>query len=357
MPRLRTSVSALTPYQAGRPIEEVARSLRLDPADLVKLASNESPQPPFPEVVEAITAAASEINRYPDNDCYEPTRALAPLLGVGEDHILFGGGSSDLLRTIALAVGGPGTTAVYPWPSFIIYRVAPLLAGGDTVEVPLDGELRHDLGAMLDAIRSDTTVVFLCNPNNPTGTYLAHSDVTSFIASVPPETLVVVDEAYFEYVTEPDYATAIPEAIARSNVVVLRTFSKIYGLAALRVGYAVGQPETLAGLRRAQGPFTVSSLAQVAAVEALKHPDRVAERCRLNRDERSRIEKELAARGVEYAASQTNFVYVRPTVGPSTAELLKRGVIVREMSDGFIRVTIGLPEENDRFLSALDEVS
>ncbi|MGH9199367.1 MAG: aminotransferase class I/II-fold pyridoxal phosphate-dependent enzyme, partial [Acidimicrobiia bacterium] len=171
MPLLRPEVQRIMPYEAGRPIEEVARSLGLDPETIIKLASNESPQPPFPEVIAAIARAAVGVNRYPDNDWYEPARALAPVLGVNEENLMFGGGSSDLLRVISLAVGGPGTSSVYPWPSFVIYRMAPLLAGSELIEVPLTSRHRFDLDAMVGAVRADTTLVFVCNPNNPTGTY------------------------------------------------------------------------------------------------------------------------------------------------------------------------------------------
>lgn len=358
MSPLRPGLAGILPYEAGRPIEDVARSLGLDPETVIKLASNESPQPPFPEVVEAIAAAAGGVNRYPDNDWHEPTRALAPVLRISEDNLMFGGGSSDLLRVFSLALGGPGTSAVLAWPSFVIYRMAPLLAGSELIEVPLTSDHRFDSRAMIDAVRPDTTVLFVCNPNNPTGTYLSRSELSILISEVPSAVTVIVDEAYFEYVTAPDYATAIPEALERSNVVVTRTFSKIYGLAALRIGYAIGRPETLRELRRAQAPFTVSSLAQVAAVEALRYPSRVAERRRSNAEERSRVEKELEARHIEFVTSQANFVYLRPRDdhGQSFQRFLEAGVIVREMGEGFIRVTVGLPGENDRFIAALEQI-
>ena len=358
MPLLRPEVQRIKPYEAGRPIEQVARSLGIDPDTIIKLASNESPQPPFPEVIEAIARAAVGVNRYPDNDCYEPARVLGPVLGVEEENLVFGGGSSDLLRVISLAVGGPGTSTVYAWPSFVIYRMAPLLAGSELVEVPLTARHRFDLDAMVGAIRADTTLVFVCNPNNPTGTYLTASEISGLIERVPAHVMVVIDEAYFEYVTASDYATSIPEALQRSNVVVTRTFSKIYGLAALRIGYAVGQAESLRELRRAQAPFSVGTLAQVAAVEALKYPARVEERRRINTEERNRIEKELEAREIEYVPSQANFVYLRPRVDhlPTFTRFLEAGVIVREMGVGIVRVTVGLPEENDKFLSALDQI-
>ena len=351
-------MAKIPPYEAGRPIEEVARSLGLDPATVIKLASNESPAPPFPEVIEAITAAAAGINRYPDNDWFELAEAVAHRLQIDPDHLMFGGGTSELLRVISLAVGGEGTSAVYPWPSFIIYRMGTVLAGSTPIEVPLTADYHLDLDAMSNAVRSDTTVVFLCNPNNPTGTHRSSADVTAFIDSIPPRALVVVDEAYFEYVTAADYRSASDMALDRPNVVVLRTFSKIYSLASLRVGYAIGQPSTLADLRRAQAPFTVSGLAQVAALTAVQYPNRVAERAEFNHGERSRIETALQTRRVKYVPSQANFIYLHPEGIDDEAfqAFLQLGVIVRQLGGGWIRVTIGSLEENDRFLAALDSL-
>jgi histidinol-phosphate aminotransferase len=304
-------------------------------------------------VIKAVAAAASGVNRYPDNDWHDLAKAMSASLGVAPDQLMFGGGSSELLRVIALSVGGAGTSAVYGWPSFIIYRMATALAGAEGIEVPLT-QHTHDLEAMLAAIRPGTTVVYLCNPNNPTGTHLSAEAVVRFIERVPERVLVVIDEAYHEYVTAADYRSAIPEALVRSNVVVTRTFSKVYGLAGLRVGYAVGQSQTLSDLRRAQGPFTVNALAQVAAVTALEFPDQVQQRARLNAEERTRLEKELAARDVEHVSSQANFVYIK---SKAYEALLAHGVITRPMGDEWIRVTIGSPEENERFLATLDEIN
>jgi histidinol-phosphate aminotransferase len=355
---MRPEVARIPPYEAGRPVEEVARSIGLDPGTVIKLASNESPIPPFPEVVEAIAVAAAGSNRYPDNDWFQLAAAVADRLQIDPDHLMFGGGTSVLLRVTSFAVGGEGTSAVYPWPSFIIARMGSVLAGSATIEVPLTADYHLDLDAMAGAVRGDTTVVFLCNPNNPTGTHRSAADVAGFIESIPQRTLVVVDEAYFEYVTASDYRSALGLALERPNVIVLRTFSKIYSLASLRVGYAIGQPSTLADLRRAQAPFTVSGLAQVAALTAVQYPNRVAERAKFNAVERGRIEKALEERLVEYVPSQANFVYLHPDgIGGDTFQaFLHLGVIVRQFGDGWIRVTIGSVEENDRFLQALDSL-
>ncbi len=354
VPVIRPSLSAIAPYEAGRSVEEVARRLGMDPGEFIKLASNESPLPPFPAVIEAVAAAAAGVNRYPDDGWYDLCHALGERLGVAPDQVIIGGGSSELLRVIALAVGGPGTSAVYAWPTFVVYRMASIIAGAETIEVPLREHV-HDLEAMLAAIRPDTTVVYLCNPNNPTGTYVSADRVDAFIAQIPPQVLVVVDEAYYEFATAADYASALPAALALPNVVVTRTFSKVYGLAGLRVGYAVGQALTLRNLRRTQAPFTVNTLAQLAATVALGYPEEVALRARSNADERERLERELAMREVEFVPSQANFVYLHQ--GPTAfSDFMAEGVIVRAMSEDWIRVTVGTADENDRFLATLDRL-
>lgn len=355
MPTFRSDVSRLAPYVPGRPVAEVARSYDVDPAGLVKLASNESPLPPFPAVREAIAAAVGDVNRYPDNDCWDLRHALAKHHGVPADHVWVAAGSSEILRVAALAAGGPGTTAVYSWPSFSIYRLGTVLALSAPVEVPLDGSGTHDVAAMTAALRPDTTVVYVCNPNNPTGTYLPPDAVGALVDAVPESALVVVDEAYEEYVTRPGHVSAIGVAVERPHVLVARTFSKIYGLAALRVGYAVARPETIAELRKAQAPFTVTSLGQVAAVEALAHPDEVETRRRENAAGRELISAALRAAGIEHTSSEANFVFFRlgSDAGATAEAFLRAGVIIRPFGDGWVRVSVGTPDENGRFLDAL----
>ncbi|HEY7704615.1 MAG TPA: histidinol-phosphate transaminase [Acidimicrobiia bacterium] len=358
MPRLRPALQHIDPYRPGRPISAVARELGIAPEDIVKLASNESPLPPFPEVQEAISAATFELNRYPDNDEHDLAEAVAARVGVEPDHLWFGGGSTELLSVMANALGGPDTSAVYAWPAFIIYRLASLQAGSRQIEVPLAEGHRHDLEAMAAAVADDTSVVFICNPNNPTGTHVAAEAVSYFLGSIPEDVVVVIDEAYHEFVTASDYATAVPQVLQHPNLVVTRTFSKVYGLAALRLGYAVADPELIKGFRRAQNPFTVNSLAQVGAIEALRHPGRVAERSRMITSGRDLIEKELTARGIERSDSQANFVYFRIGRDSEAAfrEFLQRGVIVRPFEDGWLRVTVGTEEEDSKLLAALDDI-
>lgn len=356
MIRIRPGVQAISPYRPGRPISDVAREFGFDPAEIVKLASNESPLPPVRQAIAAMVEEVGGINRYPDNDCHDLRLALSERLGVPADHTWVGGGSSELLRVIATALGGAGTTAVYAWPSFVIYRLATVLAGARPVEVPLTDDHVHDLDAMRAVVDDTTTVVYVCNPNNPTGSHLAASTIERFVDSVPDDVLIVIDEAYHEYVTAPDYASALPLAVERQNVVVTRTFSKVYGLAALRVGYAIAQPQTITELRKAQAPFSVTSVGQVGARASLAAREEIARRVEETAAERSRLEGVFSDLGVEYVPSQANFVYLR--IGESTEEtaaaFIRHGVIVRPFGDGWIRVSVGTVEENDRFLAALD---
>jgi histidinol-phosphate aminotransferase len=355
LPTFRADLESIPTYTPGKPIDEVSRELGI--FNICKLASNECPTEPFPEVVEAIAAAASKVNRYPEDSGYYLVGALADRHGVDTRRVWLGAGSTQLIGCVALAAGGPGTSAVFASPSFVMYPIATKVAGARPIEIPLDGRWRLDLAAMIDAIEPDTTVVYVCNPNNPTGTYRSAADVEAFIEAVPPEVLIVIDEAYHEYVTAPDYATALPIAAERDNVLVTRTFSKIYGLAGLRIGYAIGTAGTIAALRKTQPPFSANTLAQIAALESLAHDDRMRQQASANTAGRDQIEEGLAARGVEFAASQANFVAMMVSDdGKAVSDrLLGEGVIVRPMGR-IIRVTVGTEAENRRFLEALDAV-
>lgn len=356
MPLYRSDLAEIAPYEPGLPVDEVARRHGLDPASMLKLASNESPYGPFPDAVEAMAAAAAESNRYPDNEAYELRAELAKHLGVDADYLWVGGGSSELLRTIALAVGGPGTNAVYAWPSFVIYRLASMWAMSERREIPLDREHRHDLAAMAAAVDGDTTTVYLCNPNNPTGTHVPAAAVADLIESLPERVTVVVDEAYFEFVTAADYRTLVPVAAERPNVIVTRTFSKIYSLASLRVGYAVAHPSTIAEMRRAQAPFTVTQAGQAGARASLGDPGRMAARVEDNARGRRLLLDALADRDIPHADSQANFVWFRSTADDPSVAYIRQGIIVRTFGDEWVRVTVGTADENRRFLTALDRV-
>jgi histidinol-phosphate aminotransferase len=311
--------------------------------------------PPWPEVQEAIVDAIASTCRYPDMTAHVLTEAIAAYLEVDPAHVWVGAGSTQLLTLITLAAAEPGTTTVFADPSFVVYPIATLLAGAEAVKVPLDGDQRHDLRAMAAAVRDDTRVLYVCNPNNPTGTYVSAAAVTELVDSVPDDILVLVDEAYGEYVTAPDWATAIPLALERPNVVVTRTFSKVFGLAGLRVGYAIGAPPTLASFLATQPPFSVTTLGQAAATEALRHVDRLEQRVKENEIGREFLAAELAHRGVAVVPSQANFVWVVPEDDPAAIaeRMLHQGVIVRAMGPG-IRISVGTEDENERVMAAWD---
>jgi histidinol-phosphate aminotransferase len=356
MPAFRSDLEAIPVYRPGKPIDELARELGL--TGIIKLASNEYPEGPFPEVIAALEAAAADLNRYPENSGYRVVNALSSRFGVSPGHIWLGAGSTELLTCMALAAGGPGTSAVFADPSFVMYPIGTAIAGATAIRVSATPGLGHDLDAMLGAVRADTTIVYVCNPNNPTGTHLSGIAVADFVATISPDVLVVVDEAYAELATAPDYSSAVPLAVERDNVVVTRTFSKVYGLAGLRIGYAIGNPETLAQLRRAQVPFSVGSIAQAGALAALDHEDRVAARAAANAAGRDLLEAELTPRTRRVVPSQTNFVLVEPAqpVAALVTSLQERGVIVRPMGE-YIRVTVGNIEENRRLLAAWDDAA
>ena len=355
MPTFRPDLDQIPYYDPGKPIEEVARELGID--DIVKLASNESPTEPFPEVQAAIAATTPGIHRYPETTAHYLAEALATHHSVQMDQIWVGPGTTGILVSIAMATTRAGTSAVFADPSFVVYPIGTAMSGGSSIRVALDADHRHDLVAMANAVRDDTVIVYVCNPNNPTGTHARSTDIDRLLESVPDRVLVVVDEAYAEYVTAPDYATAIPHATARDNVVVTRTFSKVYGLAGLRVGYAIGQPDTIGALRRTQVPFATTTLSQVAAIESLRHPDSVASRIKDNAIGRELLTAGLRKRELLAIDSQTNFVLFRPEgdARKFSDALLHEGVIVRPMGP-WIRVSVGTDFENRRFLAALDEV-
>ena len=356
MPRFRPDIAALSPYVVGRQLEDVARAHGLEPGDIVKLTANEGPEGPFPGVIEAASQAMEASNRYPDNACWDLGHALAGELGVDYSNLMFGAGSVALLSEIALALGGPGTNIVYGWPSFIMYRFAAIWAGSEHVEVPVDEELRIDLDGLAHSIDENTSVVAVCNPNNPTGTIRTGDEIEAFIDSVPEDVLVVVDEAYHEFVTDDSHRTQIPLALERSNVVVLRTFSKIYALAAHRIGYAVARPDFLTELRKAQAPLTVNRIAQAAALATLGQPEELERRRTDNAARRHHLKGALAERGIRHADSQANFIFFE--LGEEADRIIEdmtaSGVIIRGMGEGWVRVTIGNDEENHRFLDALD---
>ncbi len=355
MPRFRDDLDAIPTYDPGPPTAEIAAKLGVE--GIIELAANECPADPFPEVVEAIAAAAASLNRYPLSDSKYLVEALAAHHGLANDRFWVGPGSTGILTAIALAASGPGSSVVFADPSFVVYRMAALLAGAEPIAVPLDSEWRLDTEAMVAAIRPDTSILYFCNPNNPTGTHTSSSLVEQLVASVPDSVTLVIDEAYAEYATAPDYASAIPLTLERDNVIVSRTFSKVYGLAGARVGYALGDPATLRSLSRPQFPYATGTLSQVAAIEALRHQDRVRERIATNAVGRTFLADELRRLNQFAIDSQTNFVLWKPTRDPAAlgAELLETGIMVRPMGP-WIRVTVGSEAENQALIDAVAQL-
>lgn len=338
------------------------------PDDVAMLASNESHDPPTPAVVEAVDQVMRGLNRYPDPTGAALREALSERYGVPAAQIALGNGSCDILLSLGEALLDPGSGLVFAWPSFSIYEHLEGASGALTTRVPLDGEDRHDLGAMLEAIVPGTRLAIVCNPNNPTGTAVGFPELQEFVAAVPAETCLVIDEAYCEYNTLDDPDRTIGLLAERENLVLLRTFSKVYGLAGLRVGFGLcGSEEIPAAVNRVRQPFFCSSAAQAAGVEALRHPEAVAQRVAHNMEARSFVMSGLEQLGLAPAASEANFCWVgvpaRESEEPAQAEervlgdLAARGVLVRGGSGlgraGWLRITFGSEQENGRLLEAM----
>ena len=359
----RQAVQALPAYRPGRNPADLAREIGVDRA--IKLASNEVAFPPLPAVVQAVAAAAAETNRYPDNGAAVLTAALAQRYGVDPGQIATGCGAVTLCQQLAQAYSEPGTSIAFAWRSFEMYPLLARVAGARPVQVPLvpgpDGGPAdtHDLDGLLAAIDDTTRLVFVCNPNNPTGTAVRRAELERFLDAVPATTLVVLDEAYREFVSDPDVPDGVELMRGRGNVAVLRTFSKAWGLAGLRVGYLIAEdPAVAEAVRKTHVPFSVSMLAQAAAVAALTCEDEVRRRCAAVVAERERLTAELRGRGFDVAGSQANFVWlpVGEQAVPLAEALEGRAVITRPFPGEGVRVTVGAPEEDDAFLAALDAV-
>ena len=352
------TIEALAPYEGGKPIEELARELGI--TDAVKLASNENPIGPSPRALEAATRVLTDANRYPDGAAYTLRAKLAKKHAVAMNEILLGCGSNELLDLVVRTFCTSEHHIVFGEPAFVVYRIAALASGVPFSAVPLTAGLVHDLPAMAAAVTPQTRVMFVANPNNPTGTHVGRAAVEKLLREVPPEVIIVMDEAYLEYADAPDYPDSLELRGLRERLVVCRTFSKIYGLASLRVGYAVASPTIIDYMNRVRAPFNVSAVAQAAATAALDDSDHVQTARALNIKERTRLTETLTARGLTVAPSQANFVLVdfkRPARAIYDA-LLQKGVIVRPFGSlpTSLRVTIGTERENERFLNALSEV-
>lgn len=355
-------VRAISPYVAGKPIAEVAREFGLDEAGIVKLASNENPLGMPESARRAVAAAAADLGRYPDANGFELKAALSARFGVPADWLTLGNGSNDILELAAHALVQPGEAIVYAEYSFAVYALATQEVGARAIEVRAR-DYGHDLDAMAAAITADTRLVFIANPNNPTGTFLPAGQIAAFLAKVPSHVVVVLDEAYNEYLEPAQQYDSIEWVRRYPNLLVSRTFSKAYGLAGLRVGYAVAQPALTDLLNRIRQPFNVNSLAQAAAIAALGDAAFLRESAELNRAGKAQLAGAFERLGLEYVPSSGNFVLVR--VGDDdeagnrvNLALLKQGVIVRPVGGyklpRWLRITVGLPEENAACIAALE---
>ena len=355
------AVAGLTAYEPGKPVEEVQRELGLD--RVVKLASNEGPFPPFPAALEAMARAVRELNRYPDGGAFRLRAALADRRDVAFEEVAVGAGADGVIDCVSQAFLDSGDEVVCGWPSFPSYVIDALKLGATPVRVPLAGA-RYDLDALLAAITPRAKVVYVCHPNNPTGTMNTRDELDAYFERVPEHVLTVLDQAYFEYIDDPDYADGIEYFRQGHRVLVVRTFSKIYGLAGLRVGWGVGSSSVVAAIGKVRRAFDLNTQAQVAAVASLDDDAEVERRRRVNAQERQRVVEILERHGFECAGpAVANFVYAESgeeDARPLFEALLRAGVIVRPL-EGFgapsaIRVTVGSPKDNTVLDEALGRV-
>ena len=359
-PYVNPHIAKLTPYKPGKPVEELTRELGV--TDVVKLASNENPQGPGAAVQKAIVAAAHELSRYPDGNGYYLKQALATKLGVNPEQITLGNGSNDVLDLAAKICLQPGDEAIAAEHSFVVYRLATASCGAQLVEVPAV-DYGADLDGFVQAVSAKTRIVFLANPNNPTGTWVSEEALVKFLDALDPNIWVVLDEAYFEYVDAAQYPDGMALQQRYANLIVTRTFSKIHGLAALRIGYGVSSLQAADLMNRARQPFNVNAVALAAAVAALEDTDFVQASAQRNREGMQQLVAGLTEQGYRYIPSAGNFVCFDAGVNAPQLNqaLLQAGVIVRPVAEygltQHLRVTVGLPSEITRFLAALHDAA
>jgi histidinol-phosphate aminotransferase len=355
---VKSAVLSQPVYEPGKPIEYVARELNLDPATIIKLASNENPFGPSPLAVAAAKQALDHGQLYPDGGCFALREKLAAVRGLNADQFIVGDGSNEIIELLGHTLLGPGDEVVMGAPAFVVYKLVTLVFGATAVEVPLK-QHRHDLAAMAAAITARTKMVYVCSPNNPTGTANSEAELLAFARALPPHVVLVFDEAYAEYVSSPpDLRPLLAEG---RNVVCLRTFSKIYGLASLRIGYGYASVDTVKMLSRVRQPFNVNAIAQAAAIAALDDRDFTEMCIRENHAGLAQLESGFRARGLEFVPSVANFMLVRVGEGARIFDALqRRGVIVRPLKPygmpEWLRVTVGTAAQNDRFLTELAAV-
>lgn len=357
--RIPEHLLSINPYVAGKPLEELEREYGI--SDSVKLASNENPLGPSPKAIRAIEKALEKLHRYPDSNGYYLIKKLCASLNVGPENVVLGNGSDDIIGLVAHAYLQPGDEAILPEPAFLMYTIEVTGTGATPILVPLKS-LRIDLDGMLDRITPKTRLIFLCSPHNPTGTIILKPEFERFLEKVPPETAVIIDEAYIEFVRDRDCLNSVDYLDSEHALIILRTFSKAYGLAGLRVGYGIMAPEISNLLNRIRQPFNTGTLAQIGAMAALDDQHFVQKTRQIIHSGLDFLYGALEKMSLRYFPTQANFFLI--DVGRDADEIFKRmlqeGVIVRSMiSYGYpqyIRINVGLPEENERFIEALKKV-
>ena len=346
-------IKSIKPYVPGKPVEELERELGITGS--VKIASNENPNP-SPLAIKALRKGISDMNRYPDGDCYYLRDALAARLDVGNDELIFGNGSNEIIELAVRTFMGPGDEAVMAHPSFVVYSMIVQAVKGKNVIIPLK-DAKHDLDAMASAITGRTRIIFIANPNNPTGTIVSRAETMKFIKQVPSDVVIAFDEAYFEFVDSDDYISGLELFSDYPNIVVFRTFSKIYGMAGARIGYAVAPKELVGAIQKVREPFNINMLAQVGAYYSLDCDTEISRRAADNLKEKTFIEGELKRLNIKFAPSQANFIYADMGKDALVAakEMQELGVIVRAFPDSnYVRVTIGTSRENRCLVKILE---
>lgn len=347
-------------YVPGRPIEEVAREMGLNPADIIKLASNENPLGPSPAAIAAMQHTINHLHLYPDGNAFYLKGKLAAKLGVGTENLILGNGSNEIIEFVGHALMSPGVEVIVSQYCFAVYNIVTHLFGATPVVVPAV-QYGHDLAGMLRAITPKTRVIFVANPNNPTGTLAAREQLLEFVDQVPGDVLLAIDEAYLEFLDEPLDLLPFIRTGKKRNLLLMRTFSKIFGLAGLRLGYGIAHPDVISGLEKIRQPFNINSIAQAGALAALEDEEHIRRTRDNNRAGLRFFEKGLADLGVEYVPSSANFILLRVGNGAKVCQdLQKAGVIVRPMGGyqlpEWIRISIGSPAENERCLSVLAKI-
>ncbi len=354
---VRPHILEIQPYQPGKPVEELERELGIEGA--IKIASNENPHGPSPLAVAAMREALEDMHRYPDGAAFALREKLASRYGVDGEQLVFGCGADEVLELLAKSFLAPGDEVVYARPSFAMYPVVVKGMGASSVQIPLDEDLCHDLEAMAKAVTDRTKMVILCNPNNPTGTSFGARAFESFLDALSDDLILVVDEVYWDFARSDDFPDTLACLARRPGTISVRSFSKLYGLAGLRIGYGICDPELADILNRARHPFNVSRLAEVAALAALDDTEHVERTLRRNREGAERITAAFEALGMRVWPTDTNFLLVRTArPGPEVYDaLLREGVIVRPLPgsglENCVRVTIGTPDENERLIAAM----